>query len=55
MTPNGIEIGKRKLQKVGGAHQLTIPSAAVRLMQLKAGDIMTCYLDGTTLIIQKGD
>jgi antitoxin component of MazEF toxin-antitoxin module len=54
MESNVIEIGTRKLQKIGGAHQMTIPPTAITMMQLKAGDMMTCYLDGNTLLIRKG-
>lgn len=53
MESTMIEIGTRKLQKVGGGYQMTIPSAAIKMMQLKAGDLLTCYLDAGTLIVHK--
>lgn len=54
MESDAIEIGTRKLQKIGGAHQLTIPPTAMKMMRLEAGDMLTCYLDGNTLLIRKG-
>jgi len=53
MESTEIEIGTRKLQKVGGAHQMTIPKLAVTMLQLKTGDMMKCFLDGDALIIRK--
>ena len=53
MNTTAIEIGTRKLQKIGGAHLMTIPSAAVKMMKLEVGDMLTCYLDGSELIVRK--
>ena len=53
MESNHIEIGTRKLQKVGGAVQMTIPKIAVTMMKLKPGDMLKCWLDGEALIVRK--
>ena len=50
---SGIEIGTRKLQKVGGAVQMTIPVVAVKMLKLKPGDMLKCWLDNDRLIIRK--
>lgn len=53
MESTEIEIGTRKLQKVGGAHQITVPKMAVTMLQLETGDMLKCFLDGGALIIRK--
>ena len=53
MESTAIEIGTRKLQKVGGAVQMTVPKIAVTMLKLKPTDLMKCYLDGDSLIIRK--
>lgn len=53
MESTTIEIGTRKLQKIGGAHVLTIPIIVIRTMRLKTGDPMKCSLDGNVLKIER--
>jgi len=53
MESTEIEIGTRKLQKVGGAHQITVPKLAVTMLRLETGDVLKWFLDGDALIIRK--
>ena len=48
MEFNTINIGARKLQYNNGAHFINVPNMAVKLLNIRAGDVMQWDLiDGT--------
>jgi uncharacterized protein YijF (DUF1287 family) len=53
MELNNIELGDRKVQYNNGAHILNIPNTAVRVMNIKAGDVMRWELVDGILHIQR--
>jgi hypothetical protein len=55
MESNIIELGDRKVQYNNGAHLLNIPNTAVRVMNIKAGDVMRWKLVDGILQIQHAE
>ena len=56
MESNIIEVGDRIVQYNNGAHILNIPNAAVRVLNIKAGDVMRWkIIDGVLQVQRAGD
>lgn len=53
MESNIIEFGDRKVQYNNGAHILNIPNAAVRVLNIRAGDVMRWKLIGGILQVER--
>lgn len=53
---DGLDFGKRKIQKVRHSYTVIIPKALARILELKEGDSMGFVLtEERKLLLQKGD